>query len=114
MTSLKIKRVYDDPSPDDGLRILVDRIWPRGLTKAKAQIDHWAKDAAPSTALRQWFGHDPARWTEFTKRYRAELASDPAALDALRALCKGRRATLLYAARDTVHNQAAVLRDLLR
>ena len=93
--------------------MLVDRVWPRGLSKEKAQIDHWLKDAAPSTALRQWFGHDPARWPEFRRRYRAELEQNPAALEALRSLLQGKRATLVYGARDEQHNQAIVLAEIL-
>jgi uncharacterized protein YeaO (DUF488 family) len=108
-----VKRVYEAPSKEDGLRVLVDRVWPRGLSKEKARIDHWLKDAGPSTALRKWFGHDPERWREFRRRYRAELAKHPDALDALRSLIRGRRATLLYGARDEAHNQAVVLAELL-
>ena len=93
--------------------MLVDRVWPRGLTKDHAAIDRWAKDLAPSTGLRKWFGHDPARFDEFRKRYRAELAPLAPALDGLLADCRGRTLTLLYAARDTEHNQAVVLREVL-
>jgi len=114
MMPLKLKRVYEAPAEDDGLRVLVDRLWPRGLTKAAAGIDHWAKDVAPSTELRRWFGHDPARWEEFQRRYRAELAQRPQALEQLRTLLRGKRATLLFGARNAEHNHAVVLLALLR
>ena len=110
--SLGLKRVYDEKSADDGFRLLVDRVWPRGI--AKAAIDLWFKDAAPSAELRRWFNHDPAKWTEFQRRYRAELADNEAALATLRQLVKShRKVTLLYGAKDTAHNQAVVLADLL-
>lgn len=110
---VRIKRVYDDPAPDDGYRLLVDRLWPRGLAKDAAAIDEWLKDAGPSTDLRRWFGHDPARFDEFADRYRAEL-EDSDTLAELRARCREHPVvTLLYGARDTRHNQAVVLRDLL-
>jgi uncharacterized protein YeaO (DUF488 family) len=110
-----VKRVYEPPSPDDGLRILVDRVWPRGLSKAAAELDSWERDLAPSAELRKWFGHDPARWPEFRRRYRAELAAPErqASLAALRRQAKTDRVTLLYGARDDVHNQAVVLAELL-
>jgi uncharacterized protein YeaO (DUF488 family) len=113
MATIGIKRIYEPPAASDGLRILVDRVWPRGVTKQEAALDHWMKEAGPSTALRKWFGHKPERWTEFRTRYRKEL-SGSAALKELRALTKGRRATLLYGAHDTEHNQAVVLAALLR
>jgi uncharacterized protein YeaO (DUF488 family) len=113
-STLRVKRIYDPPADEDGVRVLVDRVWPRGLSKEKAQIDHWLKDVAPSTALRRWFGHDPARWAEFRRRYRAELAETAGPLQALRALIRGKRATLLYGARDEQHNQAVVLAEVLR
>jgi uncharacterized protein YeaO (DUF488 family) len=108
-----VKRVYEAPAGEDGLRVLVDRVWPRGLSKEKARIDHWLKDVAPSTALRKWFGHDPERWADFRRRYRTELAKNPDALETLRSLIAGKRATLLYGARDETHNQAVVLAELL-
>ncbi len=111
--TLHIKRVYDAPAAADGQRILVDRLWPRGLSKDKADLDHWAKDVAPSDALRHWFGHDPDKWGEFRSRYRKELAGNGEAVAALRAQIGGRTATLLYAAHDTGHNNAVVLRDWL-
>ena len=111
--TVRIKRVYDPPTLKDGARVLVDRLWPRGLKKAEARIDRWMKEVAPSTALRTWFGHEPARFAEFRKRYAAEMADNPA-LAELRKLGRGRTVTLLYAARDPAQNQAAVLLDLLR
>ncbi len=108
-----LKRIYDPPATADGKRVLVDRVWPRGVTKDEAKLDLWLKDVAPSTALRKWFGHDPARWPAFRERYRLELADNPA-LDTLKTLARAKdRLTLLYAARDTQHNQAVVLRELL-
>ena len=108
-----MKRAYEPASRDDGTRVLVDRIWPRGLTKTKAAIHQWMRDVAPSTQLRQWFGHDPERWTEFRRRYRAELARRPDLLKELRAIAQGGRLTLVYSARDERHNQAVVLRERL-
>ncbi len=107
-----LKRAYDAPSPSDGMRVLVDRLWPRGLAKAKAAIDLWLKEVGPSTELREWFGHDPARWEEFQHRYRAELKQNPA-MDELRDLVSKHHVTLVYSARDTEHNQALVLHKLL-
>jgi uncharacterized protein YeaO (DUF488 family) len=109
----KLKRVYAEPAPDDGTRILVDRLWPRGLTKEKAHVDLWLKDVAPSTELRKWFAHDPARWTEFKSRYRAELRKNGEPLTVLKqAVAKG-PSTLLYGAKDEEYNEAVVLLDLL-
>ena len=108
-----LKRIYDPPATADGKRVLVDRVWPRGVTKDEAKLDLWLKDVAPATALRKWFGHDPARWPALRERYRLELADNPA-LDTLKTLARAKdRLTLLYAARDTQHNQAVVLRELL-
>jgi uncharacterized protein YeaO (DUF488 family) len=104
-----VKRVYDPPSREDGRRILVDRLWPRGLTRNTARIDEWARDLAPSTTLRRWFGHDPARWSEFQKRYHAELRTRSDRLASLAALARRRRITLLYAARDSRYNNARAL-----
>jgi uncharacterized protein YeaO (DUF488 family) len=109
---IRLRRVYDPPSPEDGLRILVDRLWPRGLSKAEAALDRWMKDIAPSTELRIWFGHDPDRWPEFRRRYTAELQQN-AGVDELRELARQGRVTLLFGARDTEHNDAVVLRDVL-
>ncbi len=110
---LRLKRAYDAPDPGDGARVLVDRLWPRGLRKADAGLTAWMKDAAPSPALRQWFGHDPARWVEFGRRYRAELRQKAPVLEALRALAQARPLTLVYAARDPQYNHARVLREVL-
>lgn len=110
---VKIKRVYDPPAREDGVRVLIDRIWPRGLAKADAAVEHWLKEAAPSTALRQWFGHDPARFAEFRRRYREELAGRPEVMAELRRLARKGTLTLVFAARDTEHSNAAVLRELL-
>ena len=113
---VRTRRVYDDPSPEDGRRVLVDRLWPRGLAKARAGIDEWAKEVAPSTELRRWYGHDPARFEEFRRRYQAELA-DPqrqAAVRHLRELARSGPLTLVTATRDIDHSQAAVLAEQLR
>jgi len=110
---VRIKRVYDAPDPADGYRVLVDRLWPRGLSRERAALDEWAKDVAPSSGLRTWWQHDPDRLAEFAERYRAELAASPA-LGGLRERCRGHDVvTLLYAARDPRVNHAAVLRDAL-
>lgn len=113
MARLKIKRVYEPKDEDDGQHVLVDRIWPRGVRKGALGDTIWLKDLAPSTALRQWFGHRPERWAEFRKRYWAELDRSPEAVATLRALLKRGRVTLLYSARDAEHNQAVALRDYL-
>lgn len=111
---IRVKRVYEQPSPDDGLRVLVERLWPRGLTKERAAVDLWLKDAAPSPELRQWFGHDPARWEEFQERYRRELRERPAAVSLLRQKAAEGPVTLVYAARDEEHNGAVVLAGFLQ
>jgi uncharacterized protein YeaO (DUF488 family) len=111
---MRLKRAYDPPAAADGARILVDRLWPRGLSKDAAQLSAWLKDVAPSPELRKWFGHDPARWAEFSRRYRAELSANDAAVAQLRAYMKSGPVTLLYAAHDTEHNHARVLADFLR
>lgn len=110
---MHLKRVYDPASPADGTRVLVDRLWPRGLSKAKAKIDLWLKEVAPSTELRKWFGHDPQRWDEFRHRYSEELKQHAEELGKLRELAAEGPLTLLYAARDEQHNDAVVLRDVL-
>lgn len=110
---IHLKRVYDEPSKMDGLRILVDRLWPRGLTKERAAVDLWLKDVAPSTELRKWFGHDPAKWKEFQTRYRKELRESKNALDLLKEKCKEGIVTLVYGARDKEHNEALVLKTIL-
>ena len=109
------KRVYETPETGDGLRVLVDRLWPRGLSKERAHVDVWLKDVAPSRELREWFGHDPAKFEEFRSRYEAELATEPArsALAELRDLARKQHVTLVFAAHDTEHCNAVVLRELL-
>jgi uncharacterized protein YeaO (DUF488 family) len=111
---IKIKRVYDAPEEGDGTRILVDRLWPRGLTKEKAKVDLWLKEIAPSTELRKWFGHDPDRWTEFDKRYAAELKSHSDLLAELEHEIARGPVTLVYAAKDEKHNEAVILQRLLQ
>ena len=111
--NIRLKRAYDSASPGDGARILIDRLWPRGVRKADAAIDVWAKDIAPSTALRRWFGHDPARWHEFRRRYSEEIHRRRNRLDELRTLAQKGRITLVFAARDETHNDAVVLREIL-
>jgi uncharacterized protein YeaO (DUF488 family) len=110
---LQIKRVYDEPSPEDGERVLVDRIWPRGLSKEKARVDRWEKELGPSTELRKWFGHEPAKFEEFAKRYREELKSQQGRIEELRSLSKKQAVTLVYGARDEQHNQAVVLQSVI-
>jgi uncharacterized protein YeaO (DUF488 family) len=110
---IKLKRAYESPAPDDGTRILIDRLWPRGVKKADAAIDEWMKDIAPSTGLRKWFGHDPARWQKFRRRYQSEIRQHPDEFDRLRTLAQHGRITLVFAAHDEAHNDAVVLKDLL-
>jgi len=110
---IQLKRVYEKPSADDGERILVDRLWPRGLTKKRAAVDLWLKDVAPSTALRKWFDHDPVKWKEFQSRYRKELRTAKEAFGLLKNKSKAGAITLLYGARDQTHNEARVLKSLL-
>jgi uncharacterized protein YeaO (DUF488 family) len=109
-----IKRIYDPPEPDDGYRALVDRVWPRGVTRERARLDEWAKDLAPSAELRRWFGHEPGRFKEFGVRYRAELVERPEPVTAMRRRAERETVTLLYAARDPRHNHALVPADFLR
>lgn len=108
------RRVYDEPSSQDGRRVLVDRVWPRGLSKDQACLDDWQREVAPSKELRQWFGHDPERWEGFKQRYFAELDAKPEAVDRLKAAARGGRLTLVFGARDTRHNNAVALKDYLR
>jgi uncharacterized protein YeaO (DUF488 family) len=110
-----IKRVYEEVGEGDGMRVLVDRLWPRGLSKERAHVDLWLKEVAPSNELRAWFGHDPEKFDEFRRRYEAELASGPAhdAFARLRELARQQPVTLVFAARDAEHSNAAVLRELL-
>ena len=110
---ITIKRIYCRPQRSDGARILVDRLWPRGLSKQAAHIDHWMKDVAPSDELRKWFAHDVARWEAFRDRYRKELEAKRDELQQLRDLCRQGPVTLLFAARDEMHNQAVVIRQWL-
>ncbi len=112
---IRVRRVYEEPQEEDGLRILVDRLWPRGLSKYRAQVHLWLKEVAPSDELRHWFAHEPARWDEFRRRYREELASGLDQVGRIRTLERERgTVTLLYAARDDKHNNAVVLGEMLR
>jgi uncharacterized protein YeaO (DUF488 family) len=115
-TDVRVRRIYDEPSPEDGARVLVDRVWPRGMSKDAARLDEWAKDVAPSAELRTWYRHDPAKFDEFRRRYTAELVQPGAkeALSRLRALAADRPVTLLTATKDLNLSQAAVLAGLLR
>jgi uncharacterized protein YeaO (DUF488 family) len=110
---IRLKRAYEPPAPGDGMRILVDRLWPRGVKKDDAALDLWAKDLAPSTALRKWFAHDPARWPEFCNRYAEEVRQHGEQLRQLRAFARAKPITLVYSAHDEVHNDAVALRALL-
>lgn len=110
---IKIKRAYAPPSKSDGKRILVDRLWPRGIKKADAKIDEWIKDAAPSTELRKWFSHDPAKWEEFRRKYKDELKEVPELVQRLRSNSKKGTITLVFAAKDTEHVDAVVLKEVI-
>ena len=110
---IKIKRAFDPPTPDDGVRYLVDRIWPRGIKKEELRADEWLKEAAPSTALRKWFGHDPGKWPEFQERYESELDQKPSAWLPILETARQGPVTLLYAARDREHNNAVVLKGYI-
>lgn len=112
-SNLRIKRAYEAPQKADGTRILVDRLWPRGLRKADAKLDEWIKEIAPSADLRTWFGHDPKRWQEFRRRYRTQLAGHSETLNDLRRRAGEGAITLIYAASDDIHNHAVVLRDAI-
>ena len=109
---IRVKRVYEPAESDDGFRVLVDRVWPRGLTKEKAHADLWLRDVAPSTALRKWFNHDPGKWAQFKTRYFRELTGSKATSRLCEAIKKG-RVTLLFSAKDTEHNQAVALKEYL-
>lgn len=112
---IAIKRAYAEAAPEDGVRVLVDRVWPRGLSRDRLKLDAWSKELAPSTGLRKWFDHDPAKWDEFCRRYEAELKDSAAALDTLRdQIGTPTKLTLVYSAKDEEHNQAIVLRDYLK
>ena len=111
--NVKLKRAYETPSTEDGIRVLVDRLWPRGVKRSDAAIDHWFRDLSPSTELRKWFGHDPDRWEEFRRRFAVELRQHADQLNGLRDLAHHGKITLIYAAHDELHNDAVVLRDVL-
>jgi uncharacterized protein YeaO (DUF488 family) len=111
--AVRLKRAYDPPEQGDGYRVLIDRLWPRGVTKEDAKLDEWARELAPSSDLRRWFGHDPARFDEFRRRYRDELLDHEDKLDELRQRARRGALTLVYAARDTEHNDAVVVAELL-
>ena len=111
--NIKLKRAYEPVDPEDGTRILVDRLWPRGVSKVEAALDQWMKEIAPSTELRKWFGHDPGRWKEFCRRYSVELKQNAELLSNLRSLARQGPVTLVYSAHDEVHNDAVVLRDII-
>ena len=113
MAEIRLKRAYEKPAPDDGLRVLVERLWPRGLSKERAAVDVWIKDVAPSPELRRWFNHDPARWGEFQRCYRAELRQKKDVVEELRQKCHAGTVTLVYAAHDEQHNGALVLKAFL-
>jgi len=110
---IKLKRVYEPESPDDGARFLVERLWPRGVKKSALHFDDWLKDAGPSTGLRQWFGHDPAKWDEFRRKYFAELDANPAGWEPMLAAARRGGVTLLYSSHDADHNNAVALREYL-
>jgi uncharacterized protein YeaO (DUF488 family) len=112
--SVRLKRAYEPPAPTDGYRVLIDRLWPRGVARANARVDEWARELAPSTELRRWFGHDPARFAEFRQRYVEELSAQEEKLRELRGRARNTTLTLVYGARDTEHNDAVVLAELLR
>jgi uncharacterized protein YeaO (DUF488 family) len=114
MATIHLKRAYEEPAESDGLRILVERLWPRGLSKERAAVDVWLKEVAPSPELRKWYGHDPAKWEEFQKRYRAELEANESAVAELRRRVREEPVTFVYAARDEERNSAAVLKEFLR
>lgn len=111
---MRTKRIYEDRAPEDGFRVLVDRLWPRGVSKARAHLDLWDKEIAPTTELREWFGHVPERFEEFARRYTAELEANPATAELERIVAEHPTVTLLYAAKDPVQQQATVLADYLR
>jgi uncharacterized protein YeaO (DUF488 family) len=110
---VKMKRAYEPPAAADGTRVLIDRLWPRGLSKEKVALDHWVKEIAPSKELRKWFGHDPRRWTEFRRRYAKEVHQHPGLLEQLRSLARKGTLTLVYSAHDEEHNDAVVLREII-
>lgn len=111
--NFQLKRIYEDTSDDDGCRVLVDRLWPRGVSKEAAQLDEWNKNIPPSTELRKWFDHDPDKFEEFKKRYEHELAEKPEPIEKLLDIAEDQKVTLLYAAKDEIHNHAIVLKEFL-
>ena len=111
---IKMKRVYDSVSPEDGKRILIDRLWPRGIRREDVKVDEWLKDIAPSNELRKWFSHDPSKWQEFKKRYKKELEKKPEIIERIRTEARRETLTLLFSARDTDHNNAKALMELIR
>jgi uncharacterized protein YeaO (DUF488 family) len=113
MTEIRLKRAYEEPASGDGLRVLVERLWPRGLSKERAAVNLWMKDIAPSPELRRWYNHDPAKWNEFQKRYQAELQKNEELVEQLREQCRGKTVTFVYAARDEQHNSALLLKNYL-
>ena len=115
MSIIQIKRIYETPNTTDGCRVLVDRLWPRGLSKEKAAVDHWFRDLAPSNGLRRWYGHDPDKWDEFRKRYRTELDADPSLLEPLLQLMETEETiTLLFGSREEKFNNAVALAEILQ
>jgi uncharacterized protein YeaO (DUF488 family) len=114
MVDVRIKRIYDDPDPGDGYRVLIDHVWPRGVSRERARLDEWARELAPSDELRRWFSHDPARFDEFRARYRRELADRRDQVLELARRARSRPVTIVYAARDQQHNNAVVLAELVR
>ena len=111
--TIKLKRAYEKPESGDGIRILVERLWPRGISKKDAKLDLWLKEVAPSNELRKWYGHDPEKWTEFKKRYFEELDGEKAAVDELRKAVRGKDVTFVYGSKEETHNSAAALREYL-
>ncbi|NIP39507.1 MAG: DUF488 family protein [Candidatus Dadabacteria bacterium] len=111
MGDIKIKRIYDKPAPEDGKRILVDRLWPRGISKDRAKIDHWAKDIAPSHELRKWFNHDADKWAEFKKRYYSQLETKPELLPPVTELINNNNVTLIFSSKESKFNNAAALKE---
>ncbi len=110
---IKVKRIYDPASSDDGRRIYIDRLWPRGLKKSDALFDEWLKEISPSNELRKWFGHDPAKWEEFKKRYKKELEDKKEILERLKKDAKRQKITLLYSAKETEHNNAVAMKEFI-
>jgi uncharacterized protein YeaO (DUF488 family) len=114
MLDVRVKRIYDEPDPGDGYRVLIDHVWPRGVSRERASLDEWARELAPSDELRRWFAHDPARFEEFRARYRGELVDQRDHLLELAGRARTRRVTIVYAARDRQHNNAVVVAELVR